>query len=112
MNISGILVLASQEQQDRVPGTINRLGWAEVHQSDAAGRLIVTIESASSEQGLERLKAVQRIPGVLSAEIVIHCFEDEAAVPVAPVAETAARLNDDNLTLRSYYSRLKAWSNF
>ncbi|HEX9844513.1 MAG TPA: chaperone NapD [bacterium] len=112
MNVSGILVMTAQAQRDRLPDAIRALDWADVHQSDATGRFIVTIESESSEQGLERLKAIQRMPGVLAAEMIIHCFEDEAAQPAASDAEALAALNRDDLSQRSHYSRLKAWSNF
>lgn len=112
MSVSGVLVIASPAQQETVPDAIDALGWAEVHQTDGAGRLIVTIEAASSEEGLERLKRVQRIPGVLSVAMVIHCFEDEQSAPATPAEAIAAGLEDDTLSQRSHYSRLKAWSNF
>lgn len=111
MNVSGILVLAAPTRLRGVVQAISQLEWAEVHRTDAQGRLIVTVESESSEEGLERFKALRRLPGVLSADLVIHCFEDEVAASVPDAAATAALLNrDDAPAPASHYSRLKAWS--
>jgi nitrate reductase NapAB chaperone NapD len=99
-----------------VEEAIAALEWAEVHHSDGRGRCIVTIEAETSEAGIERLKVLKRIPGVLAAELVIHCFEDEAAAQGTAGADpeqAAARLNrEDELPPPSHFSRLKAWSNF
>lgn len=111
MNVSGILVTAAPTRLEAVVQAISRLEWAEVHRTDAYGRLIVTVDSDSSEEGLQRFKALRGLPGVLAADLVMHCFEDEVAVPAPDTAATAELLSRDDATApASHYSRLKAWS--
>ena len=113
MSVSGILLIAAPAQGVAVCRALVALPWAEVHQQDDAGRMIVTVEAADSDQGLERLKALKALPGVLSAELVIHCFEDERAEPPRPAAAMDA-LNGEaaGLPRRSYLSRLEAQGNY
>lgn len=101
--------------QAAVREAIAALPWAEPHAAGADGRLIVTIEAETSDAGLERLKVLKAMPGVVSAELVIHCFGDEAAPPsTGDPQATADYLNADAAepTGRSFYSRLKAVGNF
>ena len=113
MSLAGILLIAAPAQGGAVRRALAALPWAEVHQQDDAGRMIVTVAAAHSEEGLERLKALKALPGVFSAELVIHCFEDEIAEPPRPAAAMDA-LNDEDCGLprRSYLSRLKALGNY
>jgi len=113
MIVSGILVMTAPARQPAVCRTLAALPWAEVHQQDATGRMIVTVEAETSDQGLERLKTLKGLPGVLSAEMVIHCFEDEVVESPQPGA-TVDTLNSEEAggARRSYFSRLKALGNY
>lgn len=114
MNLSGILVLAAPARQADVGAAIAALNWAEVHHADDTGRLIVTVEAESSEAGLERLKALKRLPGVLAAELIVHYCGDEATADARrPPQSPLDWLNSDDGAppRRSYYSRLKAVGN-
>ena len=114
MTVSGILVLTTPQRMPDLLRAIAALEWAEAHDRDESGRLIVTIEAESSDEGSERLKALKRLPGVLAAEMVIHCFEEEATAGLPPAQDAAAALNaeGEGPPRRSHYSRLKARSNF
>ncbi len=113
MSLSGILLIAAAAHGPAVRRALAALPWAELHQQDDAGRMIVTVEAADSEQGLERLKALKALPGVLSAELVIHCFEDEIAEPPRPAAALdALNSGEAGPPRRSYCSRLKALGNY
>ena len=47
----------------------------EVQFTDAArGRIVVTQESATTEEQEEGLRRIQALPGLLSAELVCHYF--------------------------------------
>lgn len=112
MIVSGILVLTAPDCLPEVRTAISALPWAEVHHTDAAGRMIVTLEAESGDDGMERIKTLKRLPSVLAAEPVLHCFEDEAGTTLAP--ETAAAFlnsDDDEPPRRSFYSRVKALGN-
>jgi nitrate reductase NapD len=114
MNISGVLVTTSPDGVADLRVAIDALDWAEVHQTDGSGRLIVTLDGESTEQEIERLKALKRLPGVLFAEMIVHWFEDEAerTPPVDPEAANSY-LNDDEFDAgKSFYQRLKALGNF
>jgi nitrate reductase NapAB chaperone NapD len=77
MTIAGVLVVCRPERLSELRGLLAEFSWAEVHHSDPAGRLVITIETATTQENMERLKAVQRLPPVLFAEMVEHYVEDE-----------------------------------
>jgi len=109
MSLSAILLIAAPGQAPQVRQALAEQPWAELHQQDDAGRMIVTVEAEDTDQGVVRLKALKALPGVLSAELVIHCYEDERAEPAQPDA-TLETLNRDDAGLPApgYLRRLKA----
>jgi nitrate reductase NapD len=52
-------------------------GDCEYHLHDKKGRIIVTIEGENTEEEIEKLKSIQQIPNVISAEMVFAYSEDE-----------------------------------
>ncbi len=116
MNYSGIALGAVPEHEAQVRAAIDDLGWAEVHGSDGRGRMVVVIEGASTDEELERLQALRRLPHVLSAEMVIHYFEDEARATVARPAgeagpERLLNADDEDLRRLGFFQRHKRLSN-
>ena len=109
MSLSAILLIAAPGQAPQVRRALAAQPWAELHQQDDAGRMIVTVEADDTAQGVARLKALKALPGVLSAELVIHCFEDEQVEPL-PLESTLETLNreDAGPPAPGYLSRLKA----
>lgn len=77
MNVSGIAIATQPEHIEALSGRINSLGWAEVQASDGIGRLIVMVEGDNSEQESERIEVLKGLPHVLSADMVVHYFEEE-----------------------------------
>jgi len=110
MTLSAVLVSAAPQRVAEVRESIGTLPWAEVHHEDDLGRLIAVVEGVSTEESVERLQAIQALPGVAAAEMVMHCYEEEnAPVPRDSGAEAVAYLNDGEAPLRaSHYRRLKA----
>ncbi|MFQ5973015.1 MAG: chaperone NapD, partial [Alphaproteobacteria bacterium] len=53
-----------------------RLPGVEVHASDPAGKLIVTIESDEEAGIAERLDAIRALDAVYTASLVYHHVED------------------------------------
>jgi len=56
---------------------INSLDCCEVHFTDSAGKIVVTIEGESIADQMESLKQIQGIPFVFSADLSFSYCEDE-----------------------------------
>jgi nitrate reductase NapAB chaperone NapD len=79
MTVSGIVVACRPEHLDETTEAVNAFAWAEVHYTDPSGRLVVTIEAASVEESMDRLKGLQDLPRVLMAELAEFAIEEEDA---------------------------------
>ncbi len=77
MIVSGVLVICRGALLPSVTAALGALPGVEVHQMDPAGRLVLTIEASSTDSCADRLRAIQALPDVLSAEMAVHVFEDE-----------------------------------
>lgn len=77
MNLSGILVMARPENLPGVVAELGTLPGVEVHQQDPVGRVVVVLEADSVRAEADGLRRIQRVPGVLMAEMVVHYFEDD-----------------------------------
>lgn len=78
MNYSGIFATTQPKNLEAMTRSINGLEWAEVYQSDENGRIVVVLEGETTEEEIARLQKLKRLPGILTAEMVYHYFEDEA----------------------------------
>ena len=76
MNISGILVQAHPENITSVCDALVDMEGVEVHASNEAGKIVVTIEQENNAQMSDMLLSLQNIPGVLAASMVYHQFDD------------------------------------
>jgi len=90
--ISGIVVASRPEHLAGVKEAVGGIPWADVHFSDPAGRLVVTIEAADLDQSMGRLLELQRLPRVLMAELAQYCVEEEVleTEPTGTAAEREA----------------------
>jgi len=74
-HISSLVV---HSRPDRVQSILESLGsieGAEVHGGADTGKLIVTLETDTESQVVERINAIQLLEGVLAATLVFHHFE-------------------------------------
>jgi nitrate reductase NapAB chaperone NapD len=93
MNLSGIVVTTTPASVPDVVNGLATLAFVEVTQIDpVGGRIVVVQERASVADEMEGLRAIQRLPGVVSADLVVHYFGDEERPPGLTVAELALRL--------------------
>ncbi len=76
MNISGVLVRAFPENIDAVTQALLRLDGVEVHGANEDGRMVVTVERETERQFADLLVQMHDVPGVLSASMIYHQFED------------------------------------
>jgi nitrate reductase NapD len=71
VHISSALVHVRPERTGEVARHIEALDGADLHFAEA-GKIIVTLEAASSGAIADRLAAIGRLPGVLAATLVYH----------------------------------------
>ncbi len=76
MNISGVLVHAYPEHVDSVGQSLAELEGVEVHGNSNDGKIVVTVEQNNANHMSDILNNMQTIPGVLSASMVYHQFEE------------------------------------
>ncbi len=77
MNISGILVQTKPENTDSVIESIKSTDFCEYHMHDEKGRIIVTIEGEGVEEEIKKLKQLQVVKGVITADMMYAYAEDE-----------------------------------
>ncbi len=79
MNVSSIIVKTTTEYLEEVMDNINSVDFCEVHFSDSNGKIVVTIEGESIEEQMERMKKIQSMPYVYSANLSYSYCEEELA---------------------------------
>lgn len=77
MNISGVLVRAYPEKINSIGEILTKMEGVEVHGNNSDGRIVVTVEQDDANLMSDTLVGMQAIPGVLSASMIYHQFEDE-----------------------------------
>ena len=78
MNICGVLVHCAPGTISDIETVLAELPGTEVHQRAPGDRLIVTTEDAEGTTASETILAIHRLPGVISAALTFHSFEDLA----------------------------------
>lgn len=79
MNIGGILVRAWPEQIGQVREALAQIEGVEVHGANEDGRMVVTVEKATTGELSDMLVLMQDVPGVLSAAMVYHQIEESGS---------------------------------
>ncbi len=75
LHITSLVVHAAPSRLPAVSAFITKLAGAEIHGTSANGKLVVTIEAASTDETMNRISAIQRLDGVLSAALVYQHSE-------------------------------------
>ena len=76
VHISSILVHCADRRLAAIAAAIGRLGGAEVHASNPAGKLIVTLETQSEAETLDRIVAIRALEGVMAASLIYHQVDE------------------------------------
>jgi nitrate reductase NapAB chaperone NapD len=80
-SVSGLCITARPEELATVRAVLNDRPGVEVQASDPArGRLVVTQECATLEDHRDGLREIQALPGVLTADLVVH-YRDPGTPP-------------------------------
>lgn len=77
MNISGVLIHARPENCEKIKQQLEQLDGVEVHISTADGKLVVTLEASGDRTAADTVYQLQDMPGVISASMVYHHFDDD-----------------------------------
>ena len=77
MNISSIVVQTKPEFIDQVVELLKSSDFCEYHFHKDSGHIIVTLEGSGIEEEIKKLKKLQALPNVISAEMVYSYSEDE-----------------------------------
>lgn len=73
-HVSSLVVHAYPERQDSVRAALLAMAGVEIP-AEGAGKLVVTLETASEDEIVSRLHEITFLDGVLSAALVYHHHE-------------------------------------
>lgn len=100
MNISSIIVQTLPEYLDEVIDALKKSEVCEYHLNDQFGRIIITIEGDGVKEELNKLKVIEAIPHVISADMQMSYSEEELSshLEVLENADVVPKvLNDNNI---------------
>ena len=75
IHISSLVVHSRPEQAQAVAGRLRTLEGVDIHGGVEQGKLVVTLETKSEGEIVERLNRIQTLDGVLAANLVFHHVE-------------------------------------
>jgi len=99
MNISSIVVQTTPKHLNQVVEDLKNCEACDYHIHDEKGRIIITIEGDGVKEELEKLRVIESIPHVISADMQMAYSEDELEehMEVLENADLVPKmLNDDN----------------
>jgi nitrate reductase NapD len=76
MNISSIVVKTRPENLEALKVSLAESGLCDVHFSDELGRIIITVEGDDNADETKKLKEIQKLPHVVSADFS-YTYADE-----------------------------------
>ena len=100
MNISSIVVQTLPKHINEVVNSLKNCDVCDYHMHDELGRVIITIEGDGVQEELKKLKVIEAIPYVMSADMQMAYSEDElsAHMEVLENADLVPKvLNDKNI---------------
>lgn len=77
MNISSVVVKCAPEYIGFVLEQLRESNQCEVYAHDELGRIIIILEGETTEEESEKLRIIQEIPHILSAEMAMAYSESE-----------------------------------
>ncbi|MBW6488119.1 chaperone NapD [Sulfurimonas sp.] len=112
MNISSIVVKTVPKYLEEVVQSLKDCGACDYHMHDELGRVIITIEGEGVAEELEKLRIIEAIPHVITADMQMAYSEDELDAHMEVIANGDAVpkiLNDDRVdfTNMTYNGDLK-----
>ena len=77
MNISSIVVQTLPKYLDQVVNDLKNCEACDYHMHDEKGRIIITIEGEGVSEELKKMKVIESLPHVVSADMQMAYSEDE-----------------------------------
>ncbi|WP_198304699.1 chaperone NapD [Arcobacter vandammei] len=108
MNISSIVVQTLPKHLDKVIEDLKNSGVCDYHLHDDKGRIIITIEGENVEEELKKLKVIEAIPNVASADMQMSYSEEELSrhMQVLENADAVPKvLNDKDINVEDIVYR-------
>ncbi|WP_141048526.1 chaperone NapD [Aliarcobacter cryaerophilus] len=98
MNISSIVVQTLPKYLDSVIENLKKSGVCDYHMHDEKGRIIITIEGKNVEEELKKLKVIEAIPYVSSADMQMSYSEEELSnhMEILENADLVPKVLQDN----------------
>ncbi|NOR57796.1 MAG: nitrate reductase [Sulfurimonas sp.] len=103
MNVSSIVVQTVPKFLEEVVQSLKDCEVCDYHMHDEKGRVIITIEGVGVEEELKKLRVVEAIPHVITADMQMAYSEDELNehMEVLDNADVVPKmLNDEDLDPR------------
>lgn len=103
MNVSSIVVQTVPKFLEEVVQSLKDCEVCDYHMHDEKGRVIITIEGAGVEEELKKLRVIEAIPHVITADMQMAYSEDELNehMEVLENADIVPKmLNDEDLDPR------------
>ncbi|MHC9245232.1 chaperone NapD [Aeromonas jandaei] len=75
-HVSSLVVLTQPTLRHQLAEEIAALDGVEIHAVTDEGKLVVTLEGASQRPIMAAIDAIQAMPGVLSAALIYHQFDE------------------------------------
>jgi len=108
MNISSVVVQTVPKFLDDVVEALKNSDACDYHMHDEKGRIIITIEGTDVSEELKKMKVIEMIPHVISAEMQMAYSEDELEANMQKMenADLVPKiLNDDDIDPRDIVYR-------
>ena len=77
MNISSIVVQTVPQYLNEVVASLKECEVCDYHLHDEKGRIIITIEGEGVKEELEKLRVIEALPHVITADMQMAYSEDE-----------------------------------
>lgn len=112
MNISSVVVQTVPKFLDKVVESLKNSDACDYHLHDEKGRIIITLEGEDVSEELKKMKVIEMIPHVVSAEMQMAYSEDELEANMKKLENAdlvPKMLNDDDIDPRDivYHGDLK-----
>ena len=108
MNISSVVVQTVPKFLDKVVESLKNSDACDYHLHDQKGRIIITIEGADVSEELKKMKVIETIPHVVSAEMQMAYSEDELEANMERLENAdlvPKMLNDDSIEAKGIIYR-------
>ncbi len=71
-HISSLVVQCRPENTESLISTLNTMDHVEVPEHCSSGKLVVLLETPGEAVSMDRISAIEHLPGVISAALVYH----------------------------------------